>query len=304
MGKRKRKKRKKRKRQPRPALTARTADRHVLYQQAVQAPDFEVELAAKFFKRRVGRKAQSLREDFCGTALLCAEWVKSDPERTATGVDIDADVLDWGRAHNIDPLGDDAARVTLVGGDVREAHEGRHDVLMALNYSYFCFKDRQTLRGYFEAVKRHLADDGLFFLDLFGGWESQQELEEERELDGFSYVWDQASFNPITADFLGHIHFRFPDGSELKKAFTYDWRLWTIPELRELLAEAGFGHVEVLWEDEDEDGEGTGTYRRRKRVGNDPGFNAYLLASVDVPPRTQAKRDERRREGERAHKAA
>lgn len=271
-------------------LTAKTADRHVLYQRSVQAPDFEVDLAAKYFKRRVGRKALSLREDFCGTALLCAEWVSSDPERTATGVDIDADVLAWGVDHNIRPLGDDAERVTLHEKDVRDPGGEPHDVLMALNYSYFYFKTREGLREYFEVAKSHLKPDGLFFLDLFGGWESQQELEEERKMKGFRYVWEQASFNPITADFLGYIHFRFRDGSALEKAFTYDWRLWTIPELRELLHEAGFGHVEVLWEDEDEDGEGTGTYRPRKKVTNDPGFNAYLLASVDVPPRLAEKR--------------
>jgi len=289
-GKRKRKKRKKYK------LTAKNADKHVLYQQTVQAPDFEVENASKFYRRRVGRKALSLREDFCGTALLCAKWVESDPERTAVGVDIDPSVLGWGREHNIEPLGDDAARVTLVEGDVRGGDDQTADVLMALNYSYFCFKDRDTLRGYFEAAKRHLNPDGLFFIDLFGGWESQQVLEEERKHKHYRYVWDQAAFNPITSEFLAHIHFRFRDGSELKRAFTYDWRLWTIPELRELLGEAGFGHVEVLWEDEDEDGDGTGTYRPRKRVENDPGFNAYLLASVDTPPQKKRKKKTRKNE--------
>lgn len=273
-------------------LTAETADRHILYQASVQNPDFEVDTASRFFKRRVGRKAKSLREDFCGTALLCAEWVKSDPTRVATGVDIDSKVLAWGREHNIEPLEDEtSARVRLIEGDVREADPERHDVVMALNYSYFCFKHRDALRGYFESVKHHLATDGLFFLDLFGGWEAQQELQEKRKIDGgFRYVWHQASYNPITADFLAHIHFRFRDGTALEKAFTYDWRLWTIPEIAELLAEAGFAHVEVLWEDEDEDGQGNGRYRRRVRVGNDPGYNAYLMASVEVPPRITAKR--------------
>jgi SAM-dependent methyltransferase len=303
MGKRKGKgkgKKGQRKKRKKHALTAATADKHALYQQTVQAPDFEVELASKFFRRRVGREARSLREDFCGTALLCAEWVKSHPERVATGVDIDASVLDWGRTHNIAPLGEDADRVTLIEGDVREADGEPADVLMALNYSYFCFKDRDTLRGYFEAAKRNLRPDGLFFLDLFGGWESQQVLEEERKHRHFRYVWDQAAYNPITAEFRGHIHFRFRDGSALEPAFTYDWRLWTLPELRELLDEAGFGHVEVLWEDEDEDGEGTGTFRPRKRVDNDPGFNAYLLASVDTPPRKKKREKRRKKKRERA----
>ena len=261
------------------------ADRHDLYQRSVQNPDFEVELADSYFRRRVGRKPLTRLEDFCGTALLCAEWVKSDPNREATGVDISGEVLGWGRQHNIVPLGEDAERVSLVEGDVRTVHETKFDVVMALNYSYFCFQDRPTLRGYFEKVRENLGEDGLFFLDLFGGWESVQELEEERKCDDFWYIWHQASYDAIQSHFLGHIHFRFKDGSKMKKAFTYDWRLWNIRELRELLEEAGFRHTEVLWEGEDEDGEGNGVYRPREKVGNDPGWNAYILASVDTPKR-------------------
>lgn len=265
-------------------ITKKTADKYLLYQRSVQDPDFEVNLANKFYKRRVGRKPKTLREDFCGTALLCATWVKSHESRTATGVDIDPTVLAWGREHNVLPLGDAAARVTLIEGDVRDAREERHDVVMALNYSYFCFKERDGLRGYFESVKAHLAEDGLFFLDLFGGWEAQQVLTEKRKLPGFRYIWDQRKFNPITSELLAHIHFKFRDGGKLNKAFTYDWRLWTIPELRELLIEAGFGHVEVLWEDEEEDQKGNDIFRPRVRVENDPGWNAYLMASVKPPP--------------------
>ncbi|MCA9609233.1 MAG: class I SAM-dependent methyltransferase [Myxococcales bacterium] len=273
-------------------LTAKTADKHALYQLSVQDPGFEVHLASRYFKRRVGRQPLSLREDFCGTALLCGEWVRSDPARTALGVDIDPSVLEWGRQHVLAPLEDEArSRVTLVEGDVRDQHPDRFDVVMALNYSYFCFKTRDTLRGYFATVKEHLRPDGLFFLDLFGGWDAQRVLMEKRKVnEGFKYVWDQAAFDPITSHFLAHIHFQFPDGTKLKKAFTYDWRLWTIPELKELLAEAGFAHVECLWEDEDEDGNGTGTFKPQKRADNDPGWNAYLLASVDVPPKVAAKR--------------
>lgn len=278
-------------------LTAKTADRHVLYQKSVQAPDFDVELLHKHFRRRVGRKPLSLREDFCGTALLCGEWVASDDARTATGIDIDRSVLAWGKKHNLEPLGEEAyGRIRLIEGDVRERRRAKHDIVCAFNYSYFYFKDRATMRGYFEAVKDGLADDGLFFLDLFGGWEAQQELEEERKQKGFRYVWHQASFNPITHDFKAHIHFRFKDGSELRKAFTYEWRLWTIPELTELLHEAGYRHVECLWEEEDEDGEGSGDFRPRRKVTNDPGYNAYLVASLTDPPAKAKKPKKRARE--------
>ena len=266
-------------------LTAATADRHLLYQKTVQNPGFEVSIANQVFKRRAGRKPLALREDFCGTALLCAKWVKSNDRRTATGIDIDRPTLDWGREHNIAPLGEAAQRVTLLEQDVLEPDPERrkHDVIMALNYSYFCFKDRATLLRYFIRAREGLVDDGLFFCDLFGGWEAQQVLKEERKHKGFRYTWHQADYNPITGDFLAHIHFKFPDKTKLKNAFTYDWRLWTIPELRELLREAGFEHIEVLWEGEDEDGEGNGEFRPRSIVENDPGYNAYLVASVAAP---------------------
>lgn len=261
-------------------LRATNADRHLLYQASVQNPDFEVEVASDVFERLSGRKALTLREDFCGTAIISSRWVASDEERTALCIDINEEVLKWGEENNVAELAEDAERIELVLGDVRDPHPARHDVVMAFNYSYSCFKDRDTLRGYFEAVRENLNDDGIFMMDIFGGWESVQTLKEERKVKNFWYIWEQASYNPITADFLAHIHFRFRDGSKMKKAFTYDWRLWTIPELRELLIEAGYEHVEVLWEDEDEEGDGTGEFRPQTVVENDPGFNSYLVAKA------------------------
>jgi SAM-dependent methyltransferase len=262
-------------------LTARTADPHILYQESVQAPEHEVQLADRCFRQRYGRPPLTLREDFCGTAYLCTEWVKSRRDRHATGVDIDSAVLEWGRKNNLSKAGEAAKRITLLQEDVRTVKTPKHDVVMALNYSYFYFKDRDTMRRYFANVRKAIGKEGLFFIDLFGGWEAGQVLEEERRQKGFWYTWHQAFFNPIDHHFIGHIHFRFPDGTKLRKAFTYDWRLWSIPELSELLQEAGFSHVECLWENEDKDGEGTGVFRARKSASYDPGYNAYLLASID-----------------------
>ncbi len=50
--------------------------------------------------RRTMAKPLVLREDFCGTAMLSHEWVARDVERTAWGVDLDADVLAWADAHH------------------------------------------------------------------------------------------------------------------------------------------------------------------------------------------------------------
>ncbi len=98
--------------------TAKTADRHDLYEKSVQCPEADVRFLSRVFRTVRGRRALTLREDFAGTALLCAEWVKSRTDREAWAVDLDEEVLEWGRARNIEPLGDKAERVHLMKGDV------------------------------------------------------------------------------------------------------------------------------------------------------------------------------------------
>jgi SAM-dependent methyltransferase len=268
---------------------AERADRHVLYQLAVQSPEFEIELFEERYKALRGRKPRSLREDFCGTALLSVEWCKSHPKRSALGVDLCRDTLDWGRRHNLKPAGPDvAARVDLRHGNVLDVHDPKVDLTCAMNFSYCVFKTRGALRHYFESVRRGLKEDGVFVLDLLGGTETMDVMEEEREVEeqDFTYVWDQAKFNPITHDFLCHIHFAFPDGSRLKRAFTYDWRLWTLPELREVLMEAGFARVHVFWERFEEDPEGgedlvgTGDYYETLAADNQEAWVAYIVAEA------------------------
>src|ERR1043165_7992711 len=74
-------------RSSRPLLTARNADRHDLYQRSVQVPDDEMRFLDRVYEAHTGRRPMHLREDFCGTALLCSRWAKSHPERTAVGLD-------------------------------------------------------------------------------------------------------------------------------------------------------------------------------------------------------------------------
>jgi hypothetical protein len=118
----------------------------------------------------------------------------------------------------------------------------------------------------------------MLILDVYGGSEAQEELEEPREVEGFDYVWDQKHYNPVTGDVINHIHFRFPDGTELKSAFVYEWRLWSLPELRELLKEAGFKDVTCYWEGSDEDGDGNGEWSVTKVGEACEGWVAYLVA--------------------------
>ncbi|MDM7913964.1 MAG: hypothetical protein QUU85_01675 [Candidatus Eisenbacteria bacterium] len=98
------------------------------------------------------------------------------------------------------------------------------------------------------------------------------------KVPGFTYVWEQASFNPIDHHIRCYIHFRFPDGRKMERAFRYDWRFWTLPELQEILLEAGFRSAEVYLEGwDDEADEADGIYRRRKSFEEMAGWVAYVV---------------------------
>ena len=113
------------------------------------------------------------------------------------------------------------------------------DIVLAMNFSYWILHTRTGMRRYFEKVRDALVEDGVFFLDAYGGYDAFREMKETTGNDGFTYVWDQARYDPITGRQRCHIHFRFPDGSRIKDAFVYEWRLWTLPEIREILEGSG-----------------------------------------------------------------
>jgi len=254
------------------------AARHVLYQESVQDPASDIEFVSGLFRRRRGRKPLSLREDFCGTALTASHWVASDARRSATAVDLDPGVLRWSRENVVPGIGDAADRLTLVRRDVRRGPRGPFDIVLAMNFSYFVFKTRRDLVEYMSSVHRSLERDGIAFFDLYGGFEAVQERAERRPLDGFTYVWDQQSVNPVDSTVKNAIHFELADGTRIERAFTYDWRLWQPVEVREALEDAGFSRVDVYWEDDGEDGRGNGVFRPRRRADCDPSWIAYVIA--------------------------
>lgn len=263
----------------RPRTMAEKADRHLLYEQSVQNVESEVEFIMDTYKALRGRAPESFREDFCGTASAACEWIRQGPRQSAIGVDIDAEVLDWGRRNNVAKMNEgEQARLTLHCESVLDVVAEPADVVGAFNFSYYLFKTRDELRAYFRAAARGLKSDGILFLDAFGGHEASEEMKEKTKYDDFTYVWDQARFYPITGEMLCHIHFRFPDGSKLKKAFSYDWRLWTLPEIQEVLAEAGFRKITVYWEGTDEDGEGDGEFTPDDKGEADAGWIVYITA--------------------------
>ena len=259
---------------------ARRADKYDLYQRAVQVPESDVRFLRRIFKANFGRPARSLREDFCGAAALCCAWVLDHPDNVAYGVDLDPEPIAWGRAHNLSDLPEEAqCSVRLLEGDVRTVSHPKVDITVGFNFSYFLFKERAELLRYFRKARTTLKPEGLFAIDVFGGWEAHRTMEEETDLDDFTYCWEQAKYDPIAMELLCHIHFDFPDGSRLRKAFSYDWRLWSIPELRELLADAGFALSEVYWEGTcRHTGEPNDVFTKREKAQYDPAWIAYLVA--------------------------
>ncbi len=256
------------------------ADRHHCYEASVQDPESELEFVSETFLELSGRPLKSLREDFCGTANTACAWVQQDAAHQAVGVDLDGEVMAWGKAHHVADLDASARnRISMVQADVLSYSGERVDAILAMNFSYYLFTTREGLRDYFKNALKGLKTDGILFLDAFGGYEAHQELEERTEYDDFTYVWDQAAFNPINQHMTCRIHFEFSDGSEMQNAFEYHWRLWTLPEIRELLLEAGFASATIYWEGTDEEtGEGDGIYSPTEQGDADAGWIAYLVA--------------------------
>lgn len=255
-------------------------DPHDLYERAVQCPEADVKFFDRIFRAQFGRVPSSLKEDFCGTAHLSSTWVKARPDNTAIGVDLHGPTLEYGRKRHVAPLGAAASRLQLRLANVLDIREPKVDLVAALNFSYFVFYTRDELRKYFEVARASLKREGLFVLDIFGGWEAQQLTTETKNVDGYRYYWRQVSFDPITHRTLFYIDFSFPDGSRMDRAFRYDWRFWTIPEVRELLAEAGFKESVVFWETTDRaTGGGTGVFRPKTGSESEPGWIAYIVAS-------------------------
>jgi hypothetical protein len=265
-----------------PRYTARTADKHVLYEAAVQEPDAEFDFLDKVFRDRRGRLPVSIREDFGGTAYNSCVWVKRRPGNTAVAVDLHRPtLLTASKRHTGTLTAEQRSRLQLVPANVLSPallRRPKVDAVLALNFSYWIFHQRATLVEYFAKARAALAPGGTLILDFFGGTDVHRECQDRRRCSGFTYIWDQARYDPMTGRYTCHIHFEFRDGTALRKAFTYHWRLWTLPELQDVLRDAGFTDIGLYAEGNRPDGSGDGRYRLRKGHPCDRTFLAYITA--------------------------
>jgi len=263
-------------------------DRHTLYEVAVQGVDWDLDFLERVWRyRNPGRKPRTFREDFCSTAALSVAWAQRGRDRRAWGVDLDPEPLAWARRHRLPYAREAAKRVKLIRGDVRTARRPAVDVACALNFSWWVFHQRADLVQYLRAARAGLKSRGVLVLNLFGGGDSERALTERTRkratqgadgssVPGFTYVWEHASLNPLDRRLVAHIHFELRDGRSIRKAFTYDWRMYTLPELREAAFEAGFRDFEVWSEGWDARAKsGNGTLYRRKELDNEDVWIAY-----------------------------
>lgn len=254
-------------------------DKYYYYRKSVQSPDNDVLFFRRTYRELTGTFPKTLCEDFCGTFDICCEWVKLGPELEAMGIDLEPETLQYGKKNYLSKLSEQQQkRIKVVEGNVLDTNFGQSDIVVALNFSYFLFKKRSQLKAYFEAAYSRVKEGGIFIADCFGGSQCQEPNEEETEHDGFSYYWDQDSFDPVTNHAQFYIHFKVKGEKKRERCFEYDWRMWSIPEIREIMEEAGFKATHVYWEGTDEDGEGDGEFRRVTEGEECEAWVAYVVA--------------------------
>ncbi|KAL8496377.1 hypothetical protein ACS0TY_020188 [Phlomoides rotata] len=269
-----------------------------LYQQSVQSPKGDISYLQKFFLMYVGGKAPlHLQEDFCGTALLSVEWLHGDARRTAVGLDLEVEALNWCLENNVNRIGADVcSRVSLFHGNVLQPLESKlvnsnpdeiiqkmtledndvdsvadtmysteqgkakaihntkslkdiqlpaRDIVCAFNYSCCCLHSRKELIIYFKHALSALSKKGgIFAMDLYGGTSSEGVLRLQRRFPNFTYVWEQAEFDIIQRKTRISLHYNLhKQKRKIRNAFSYSWRLWSLPEVKDCLEEAGFRSV-------------------------------------------------------------
>jgi SAM-dependent methyltransferase len=260
----------------------RTLDKYKLYHNSVQNPDADIDAMKKAWRLRYKDSMfQTLREDFCGTFANTVAWVSKNRLNYGIGIDLDNEPINYGKKNYLASLTtEQQTRIKILHANVLSLKLPRADVVCAFNFSYYCFHERKVLLAYFKSVFKKLNKKGMFVLDCLGGSLTQLANDHKKRFprEKYTYHFEQLSFDPIHSRAKFAIHFKFKTGKSLMNAFTYDWRMWTIPEIRELLEEAGFKTSKVFWEGLTKKGEGSGVYRVKEKGEECESWIAYIAA--------------------------
>lgn len=266
---------------PRPKL--KPFDKYEHYLKSVQSPDVDSAFLAKTFKDLRGRPARTFREDFCGTHMICCEWVKAHKDNYAYGVDLDLEPILYGQRNYASRLTEEQrSRMHILKDNVLSVRPPKVDIINALNFSFYIFKSRTLLRKYFENCLKGLNSKGLLIVDAFGGSSCYEPNEDKARISSgkFFYFWEQKDFDPITNEAIFYIHFKRDGERKRQRVFKYDWRMWTIPEIREVMMEAGFRRTHVYWEGTTARGLGDGKFRRKEKGESCQGWVAYVVGEI------------------------
>ena len=261
-----------------------------LYQHAVQHPAAEVGFLLRAYQHYRRGFPTKLKEDFAGGAAVARAFVAMDENHRALAVDAHAPTARWAMGCARRELGERTIDLHVLCADVLDVASPKVDVIAALNFSTFIYHDRASLRRYFHHARRSLAVGGVLVIDAFGGPGAMTPGVQKRRVKAapaarasqivpaFDYLWEQRSYDAVTARIDCRIHFAFGDGRLVENAFRYDWRLWTLPELVELMREAGFTKAEVWCDQFDEQtGQSDGRYQPRGSIASREDWVAYVV---------------------------
>jgi len=253
-------------------------DRYSYYKRAVQSPETDVEFFRDTYREIRGRNPALLREDFCGTFSLCCEWVKLGTKYRAHGIDLDYEPIQYGLTQYVPQLSkSQRERLQVHQENVLNPGLPRADIICAMNFSHYVFKERAVLKSYFHNCCATLEDGGVLIVDAFGGSLCQHANEESSKLRGFKYFWHQESFDPVNNHAVFNIHFKIDGQKKIEKVFTYDWRMWSLPELRDVMMECGFKKTYIYWEGTNRAGSGNGVFKRAETGEECEAWVAYVV---------------------------
>jgi hypothetical protein len=257
-----------------------------LYRAAVQHPQAEANFARRVhaYGNRNHAAPLRLKEDFAGSASVAALWCLLDPRHEAWAVERHAATARFAQRHVQRELGREAARCHVIRADVHDVTEPRVDIVLALNFSVFIYHERSALCDYFAAARKSLRPGGALIIDAYGGPGAMTPMLQKRRVPAscecgtpaLEYQWQQVSHDAATGRVDNRIHFRV--GRRLiRNAFRYDWRLWSLPELREAMLDAGFARA-TAWCDRYDPAANTsdGVYRPTRTMPNRHDWVAYV----------------------------
>ena len=237
-------------------------DKYLYYKKSVQSPTEDIHFFQKTFKSFFKKPAYTFREDFCGTFYLAYHWIQQHSKNKAIAIDADKEPIDYGNKHHLSKLETkQQKRLKVLNKNVLDKNLPKAEIITVSNFSYYALKERALMLKYFKNVHKALSKKGLFIIDVLGGPDCEEISEEETQHKNFSYYWDQDCFDPLKRTGQFYIHFKRKGEKKREKVFSYDWRLWSLPELKDILKDAGFSKVHVYWEGTDKKGEGNGLFK-------------------------------------------